>query len=211
MPVTSAGVPPLPSALPSTVIASPTETFDELPIGMVGRLEASDELDERDVVLGVVADHLDLVRRAGAVDLGRDVHGAVDDVVVGEHLTVRRDDHSGSGDLARAARDVGVDVHDRGVDLRDGGRRERATGRRHAAVGVLPAAGRATGSRSIRDGDPREWEIDAVVSAQAVPPPAPTQAMAKAASAVRRNPDAARDACGVGGQLGGPHWGSDDQ
>jgi hypothetical protein len=59
--------------------------------------------------------------------------------------------------------------------------------------------------------DPFEvLEIDAVVSAQAVPPPAPTQAIAKAASAVRRNP-APRGRWGVGGQLGGPQWGSADQ
>jgi hypothetical protein len=53
-------------------------------------------------------------------------------------------------------------------------------------------------------------DIDAVVSAQAVPPPAPTQAMAKTASAVRRNPEP-RGRCAAGGQAGGPHWGSDDQ
>jgi hypothetical protein len=51
---------------------------------------------------------------------------------------------------------------------------------------------------------------DVVVSAQAVPPPAPTQAIAKTASAVRRNPEPPRPRCGAGGQLGGPHWGSDD-
>jgi hypothetical protein len=50
-----------------------------------------------------------------------------------------------------------------------------------------------------------------VVSAQAVPPPAPTQATAKIASAVRRNPEVRGDRCGAGGQLGGPHWGLEDQ
>src|ERR1700730_4029960 len=59
--------------------------------------------------------------------------------------------------------------------------------------------------------DPFEgFEIDAVVSAQAVPPPAPTQATAKSASAVRRNPEPP-ERCGAGGQLGGPHCGLDDQ
>jgi hypothetical protein len=53
--------------------------------------------------------------------------------------------------------------------------------------------------------------IDAVVSAHAVPPPAPTHAIAKAASAVRRRPDRPRLPCRVCGQLGGPQWGSDDQ
>src|SRR5580700_2755972 len=50
-----------------------------------------------------------------------------------------------------------------------------------------------------------------VVSAHAVPPPAPTQATAKTASAVRRNPDPRGDRCGAGGQLGGPHCGLEVQ
>ena len=54
-------------------------------------------------------------------------------------------------------------------------------------------------------------ETEDVVSAQAVPPPAPTHAIAKTASAVRRNPDATARRCGAGGQLGGPHCGLDDQ
>src|SRR5580704_11986988 len=61
------------------------------------------------------------------------------------------------------------------------------------------------------DGDVGEWvEIDAVVNAHAVPPPAPTQAIAKPASAVRRSPEPPRPRCGAGGQLGGPHCGLDD-
>src|ERR1022692_2185286 len=52
--------------------------------------------------------------------------------------------------------------------------------------------------------------IEAVVSAHAVPPPAPTHTIAKAASAVRRKPEPPRRFCEVGGQLGGPHSGSDD-
>jgi hypothetical protein len=54
-------------------------------------------------------------------------------------------------------------------------------------------------------------ETEEVVSAHAVPPPAPTQAMAKTASAVRRNPEPRGDRCGAGGQLGGPHWGLEVQ
>ncbi len=62
------------------------------------------------------------------------------------------------------------------------------------------------------DGDVVEGaEADVVVSAHAVPPPAPTQAIAKTARAVRRNPEPPREGCGAGGQLGGPHCGYDDQ
>jgi len=50
-----------------------------------------------------------------------------------------------------------------------------------------------------------------VVSAQAVPPPAPTHAIAKTASAVRRSPEPPRGRGAAGGPLGGPHCGSDDQ
>jgi hypothetical protein len=59
--------------------------------------------------------------------------------------------------------------------------------------------------------DPLEGlEADVVVSAHAVPPPAPTHAIAKTASAVRRSPELPLGRWGVEGQVGGPHWGSND-
>jgi len=76
-------------------------------------------------------------------------------------------------------------------------------------LGVFPVLFEFPGVRVDPFDDGVEAEV--VVSAQAVPPPAPTQMIAKAASAVRRSPELPFGRCGVDGQLGGPHWGSNDQ
>ena len=61
------------------------------------------DLQERDVVLDVVAEHLGRVRLAGRDELDAHRGRVGDHVVVGEHLARRRDDHAGSGSLAAPA------------------------------------------------------------------------------------------------------------
>ena len=72
-PAVAVGVPPRPPALPIATTASPIATFDG--VGEAHRLEARDvvDLEERDVVDDVVAEHLGRVGLAGVDDLDADV------------------------------------------------------------------------------------------------------------------------------------------
>src|SRR5205807_489249 len=83
------------------------------------------DLQERDVVGGRNADYVRAVVARSPSDRDRDADGAVDDVVVGEHLARRGDDHPGAGRGAIAVRrlDDRVDVDYCGVDFGRDGRR----------------------------------------------------------------------------------------
>ena len=94
------------------------------------------DLDERDVLGEVVADHVRVVGAPGAGQLDLDAGLAVDDVVVGEHLARRGDHHAGARGAAATAQGD-VDVDDARSDL---GRDSAGVGRRGRAGGATPGA-----------------------------------------------------------------------
>ena len=134
---------------PTAGVADGHDRVTDADVGGVGqahRLEPRHvvDLDQRDVVDDVVAEHVRGVGRAGVGDLDLDGGGAVDHVVVGEDLARRREDHAGAGGLTLAAAGVDrrVDVDDARVDLRD----DRVRGLGAAArTDELPVAGAAGG------------------------------------------------------------------
>ena len=100
--------------------------------GVVGmdRVEAGDavDLEEGDVLGDVVAEHVRRVALPGATDLDAHAAGVLDDVVVGQDLTGRPDDHPGAGGLTLTAGQRRVDDGHRRVDRRfDGADVQAAT------------------------------------------------------------------------------------
>ncbi len=83
------------------------------------------QLQHGDVVLPVVADQVG--GEALAADRGADRVRALDDVIVGQHLTAGRQHDAGADAVSLLVVDNGVDPRDRGLDL--GGHRLRVTGR----------------------------------------------------------------------------------
>ena len=130
-------------------------THDRQPGGVL-------QLEDRDVLGGVVAEHLGVVRRPGSRHGHLDVGGALDDVVVGDHEPVAADHDAGARGLARAEADLARDRHQAGRLL---GRRlggvERGGGRVRRDVAVArvrrPAAvdedGGAGGGSDRGDGE----------------------------------------------------------
>ena len=115
-PGATAGVPPVPPALPSATTLSPTLTVEESPVDAVVSPDAPESWQHRDVLRLVIAHHGRLVGLAVA-DVGdADRGGAVDHVVVGEDLAVGRQHDAGAlrGRLLIAER--GGDVDDGRVD-----------------------------------------------------------------------------------------------
>ena len=115
------------------------------------------QLEHRDVVGLVVADDL---RRVGlaVADVGDlDRRGAVDHVVVGQHLTGRGQDHPGAGRLGALVAERGHDVDqarvDPGRDLASGKHGLRGSGGRAHRGRVQPADQSARGgARGERHG-----------------------------------------------------------
>ena len=89
------GVPPVPPALPIPTTASPVASLDEsLPSFAVREARGNLlQLEDGDVVARVVPDHGRVIRLAVAVGRG-DPRRALDNVVVGQNLTVRAQDDS---------------------------------------------------------------------------------------------------------------------
>ena len=144
VPEAAVGSPPRPSALPSTTIG----IVDDDVVGLADRdgVEIGDtfDLDERDVVGDVVADHLRGVALTVATDLDADGLGVLDHVVVGEHLAGARDHHAGAGALSGTSVQRGRDVDETGLhlagDTRDVGAVVRGVdrGRVGRVVGGVP-------------------------------------------------------------------------
>ena len=112
MPAVAVGSPPRPSALPITTTVSSAATSESVVI--VGRPDRVVDLHERDVVVDRVPDDVRVVGVAAAAKLDLKVVGPGDHVVVGEHETGARDQHSGAGSHAVVGRRR--DVHDGGLD-----------------------------------------------------------------------------------------------
>src|ERR1019366_9916462 len=97
------------------------------------------DLDQSDIVDGVVAEHGGRELWSCAVDLDGDGLGAVDDVVVGQDVARGVDDEPRPLGEAGAARQRVHNVHHRGVDRsRDGG-----------GGGAPAAGGRAARGRAV--------------------------------------------------------------
>ncbi|OOK64480.1 protease domain protein [Mycobacterium kansasii] len=88
-----------------------------------GQTARTPQLQHRDVLGAVVADHVDAVGLA-VTDVERaDVGGARNHVVVGQHDTVGIDDDAGAGSHRVVVAQLGVDVDDLRPDLGDQRRR----------------------------------------------------------------------------------------
>ena len=130
------------SALPTATTASPTATFDGVAERCGRQPGGAGQLEDRDVVRPVVAEHLRRVRLAVA-DVGDgDRRRAGDDVVVGEHDAVGGEDDAGARALRPVVADGRDDVDEARADSGDGGllrRRETRGGRLTLRPGLAGA------------------------------------------------------------------------
>ena len=110
VPLADTGAPSRPSALPRPVTGSPTSSDPERSNWCGGKAGCTFELDHRDVLGGIHADHDGSVDMAPPGELGGQPGGIGHDVVVGEHQPSGGEDHAGARD--EAAGDDPVDVDD---------------------------------------------------------------------------------------------------
>ena len=96
-------VPPSPNGLPIAITGSPTRTLSESAKVAERQRSSAVDLDQREVGVRILADHLG--RQLAAVLQGDgDLVGAVDDVVVGDDQAVVVDDEAGAHRGRRQAR-----------------------------------------------------------------------------------------------------------